>query len=184
MKEFKIHDKQGEFKLNLPTSLKEITPEYLKKVTADIEIAPYYAIVAMAYRCKLPEIISSNKKSKSIAISIIPLIVRCNIGDNTETATTELFKRMKEGDRLIIAGTDLERGYQLATPKNFITIDNIVRIYNYDMEFAKGVMIDQNYYYFVDFKLVPITDIKGFYKDNNDNVPFVNPFIIRTEIQN
>ena len=32
------------------------------------------------------------------------------------------------------------------------------------------------YYYFVEFKLVPITDIKGYYKTTN-NEPFVNPFM-------
>ena len=36
-------------------------------------------------------------------------------------------------------------------------------------------MADQNNYYFVDFKLVPITDIKGKYLMSNP-ADFVNPF--------
>ena len=37
-------------------------------------------------------------------------------------------------------------------------------------------MADQNYYYFVDFKLVPINDIKGFYNPCN-MIGHVNPFV-------
>ena len=44
-------------------------------------------------------------------------------------------------------------------------------------------MMDQNYYYFLDFKLVPITDIKGFYSRDKEE-PFVNPFIIKNEASN
>ena len=176
MKEFTVTDGRSEFKLNLPTKLSEITSEYLADVTNDIKIAPYHAIVATVYRCKLPEVISSNKKSRAMAIAIVPMFVRASVPDKAENETKELFAEIKAGDKLVIAGTDLDRGYQLSTPKNFITIDNIVRIYNADNGFAKGVMADQTYYYFVDFKLVPITDIKGFYKVSNP-AEYVNPFV-------
>lgn len=176
MKEFTVTDGSNEFLMNLPTKLSEITPDYLLSVTKDITIAPYHAIVATVYRCKLPEVISSNKKSRAMAVAIVPIYVKSNLPLETEKPTFDLIQNIKCGDKIIIAGTDLERGYQLSTPKNFITIENVLKIYNHDREFAKGVMADQNYYYFVDFKLVPINDIKGFYEPSNV-AAYVNPFV-------
>ena len=176
MKKFKVTDGSSEFLMSLPTKISEITSDYLLSVTEDITVAPYHAIVATIYRCKLPEVISQSKKSRAMAIAIVPIFVKCTLGDNLEESTKNMFDNIKCGDKIIIAGTDLERGYQLSTPKNLITIDNIVKIYKYDNEFAKGVMADQNYYYFVDFKLVPINDIKGFYEPSNV-AAYVNPFV-------
>lgn len=183
MKEFIIGEGSNGFKMNLPTSLNEITEDYLRGVTNHIRIAPYHSIVALVYRCKLPEIISTARKKKDLATAIVPLFVSANPTVNSEKETINMFASMKTGDKLIIAGTDLERGYHLTCPKNFVTIDNVVRVYNSDSNFAKGVMMDQNYYYFLDFKLVPITDIKGFYSRDKEE-SFVNPFIIKNESSN
>lgn len=177
MKEFIVSNGREKFKMILPTSIKEITNEYLTSVTEQVYIAPYHAVVAIVYRCKLPEIISSSKKSRALATAIVPLYVKGK-GDNFGEDDLDILKNIKTGNKLIIAGTDIERGYAVTCPNNFITIDNIVKIYNSDNNFAKEVMIDQNYYYFVDFKLVPINDIKGFYKDSVDT-KFINPFIIK-----
>ena len=176
MKQFKVTDGRSEFLLNLPTNINEITSDYLKDVTADIEIAPYHAIIAAVYRCKLPEVISTSKKSRAMSIAIVPIYVSSSVTLTLEKEQLAMIKDMKTGDKIIIGGTDIERGYQLSTPKNFITLENIINIYNKDSEFAKGVMRDQNYYYFVDFKLVPIGDIKGFYKESNP-AEYVNPFV-------
>jgi hypothetical protein len=176
MKEFNVTDGKKDFTFRLPTSISEITGNYLKAVTDDIVIAPYYAVIASVYRAKLPEVISSNKKSKAMAIAIVPLFVKANVPLETEKPTFDMMSSIKAADRIIIAGTDIERGYQLSTPKNMITLDNVIRIYNHDNNFAKEVMIDQNYYFFVDFKLVPITDIKGKYNISNP-ADFINPFV-------
>ena len=176
MKEFTVTDGKQDFAFRLPTKISEITGEYLKDVTDDIVIAPYYAIIASIYRAKLPEVISSNKKSRGMAVSITPLFVKANVPLETEKPTFDMLANIKAADRIIIAGTDIERGYQLSTPKNMITIENIIRIYNHDNNFAKEVMIDQNYYFFVDFKMVPITDIKGKYNMSNP-ADFINPFV-------
>lgn len=183
MKEFIIGEGSNGFKMNLPTSLNEITEDYLNGVTSHIHIAPYHCIVALVYRCKLPEIISTARKKKDLATAIVPLFVNSNVTLSASPETFDMFVHMQTGDKLVIGGTDLERGYHLTCPKNFITIDNVVRIYNSDSNFAKGVMMDQNYYYFVDFKLVPINDIKGFYSREKDD-SFVNPFIIKNEASN
>lgn len=176
MKEFTVTDGKQDFAFRLPTSINEITGDYLKAVTDHIVIAPYYAIIASVYRAKLPEVISSNKKSKGMAVSITPLFVNVNLNCNIEEGIHELFNQLKPSDRIIIAGTDIERGYQLSTPNNMITLENVVKIYNEDDAFAKIVMADQNYYFFVDFKLVPITDIKGKYNMSN-SADFINPFV-------
>lgn len=179
MKEFIVNDGKKSFNLTLPTSLNEITKEYLLDVTADISIAPYYAIVASVYRCKLPEVIANAKKSRQMAMAIVPLFVKANVPDTVEPCLNDVIKSIEASDKIIICGTDIERGYQLSTPKNVITLDTIIRIYTNDTNFAKGVMADQTYYYFVDFKLVSINDIKGYYHSNVE--PFSNPFVTINE---
>jgi hypothetical protein len=176
MKEFNVTDGNQDFIFRLPTKISEITDDYLKAVTNDIVIAPYYAVIASVYRAKLPEVISSNKKSRGMAVSITPLFVKANVPLETEKPTYDMLSLIKPADRIIIAGTDIERGYQLSTPKNMITMENVIKIYNHDNNFAKEVMIDQNYYFFVDFKLVQITDIKGKYNMSNP-ADFINPFV-------
>lgn len=176
MKEFTVTDGKKDFAFRLPTRINEITGEYLKAVTDDIDIAPYYAVIASVYRAKLPEVISSKKKSREMAVSVTPLFVKANLNITIEEGTKELFNSLNSSDRIIIAGTDIERGYQLSTPLNMITLENVIKIYNHDNNFAKEVMIDQNYYFFVDFKMVPITDIKGKY-NMTTSADFVNPFV-------
>ena len=178
MKEFNVTDGKKDFIFRLPTSISEITGDYLKAVTDHIDIAPYYAVIAAIYRAKLPEVISTNKKSRTMAVAIVPVFVKANLNGTIEDGTIGLFNKLEASDRIIIAGTDIERGYQLSTPKNMITFDTVIKIYadphNKD-SFNSKIMIDQNYYYFVDFKLVPITDIKGKY-DMSYKADFVNPF--------
>jgi hypothetical protein len=111
-----------------------------------------------------------------MAVAIVPLFVKANMPLEIEKPTFDFINGLEAADRIIIAGADIERGYQLSTPKNMITLDNIVKIYNHDNGFAKDVMIDQNYYFFVDFKMVPITDIKGKYNMSN-HADFINPFV-------
>ena len=176
MKEFTVTDGKQDFAFRLPTKISEITGDYLKAVTDDIVIAPYHAVIASIYRAKLPEVISTNKKSKAMAVAIVPVFVKANLKGIIEDGTKTLFEQLKAADRVIIAGTDIERGYQLSTPKNMITMENVIKIYNHDNNFAKEVMIDQNYYFFVDFKLVSITDIKGKYNMSNP-ADFINPFV-------
>ena len=175
MKEFNVTDGKKDFIFRLPTKLSEITAEYLNHVTANISISPYYAVIASVYRAKLPEVISINKKSRSMAISIIPLFVKAHLPMEADKIVYDNYSNYKTADRIIIAGADIERGYGLSVPNNLITLDTVIRIYNSDSSFAKSVMSDQTYYYFVDFKLVPINDIKGKY-DMKPLEGFVNPF--------
>lgn len=182
MKEFIIGKGESGFTMNLPTSLSEITEDYLLGVTNEVKIAPYHCVIAMVYRCKLPEIISTARKKKDLATAVVPLYVKSVVPEGAGAETKEMFNNMKCGDKVIIGVTSLEIGNHVVCPKNFINIDNIIRIYQSDDTFAKGVMMDQNYYYFVDFKLVPINEIKGFY--HRDKEPFINPFVVYNKVAN
>ena len=181
MKEFIIGEGENGFTMNLPTKLSEITEDYLLGVTKGVYSAPYYAIIAMVYRCKLPEIISTAKKRKDLATAVVPLFVSAKVPSDSGEDICKMFSEIKCGDKIIIGATSLEMGNQLVCPKNFVTIENIVRIYNSDNNFAKGVMIDQNYYYFLDFKLVAINEIRGFYSREIDDT-FVNPFVTYNKV--
>lgn len=176
MKQFTVTDGSNEFIMTLPTKINEITNDYLLDVTKDINIAPYYAVIGVICRCNLLSIVNSSKKQRGLSVSMIPVFVKANVPMETEKPTYDLMSSINCGNKIIISGTDVERAYQLSTPKNFITIDNLVKVYNHDAKFAKDIVLDQNNYLFVDFKLVPITDIKGSYAASNFN-EYVNPFI-------
>ena len=177
MKEFTIKNGDSTVTMNLPTKLSEITKDYLLQVTNEIQPAPYYCVVAMVYRWQLGLITSAAKKKKDLSTAVVPIYVKSNLPEDASAETKELFNKMMCGDKIIIGSTSLELGNHLSCPKNFITIDNIVRIYNADNDFAKGTIYDRNYYYFVDFKLVAASEIRGFYAKQPNN-GFVNPFII------
>ena len=174
MKKFNVTIKSEEFTMTLPTSLKEITSDYLLNITDNVVVSPYHALIAVVYRTKLMEIVNSAKKSRAMATAIVPLFVKANLGDNIEKSSADVFSQMNPSDKIVIAGSDIERGYQIMCPANDITFERLVLVYNNDADFAKAIITDQTYYYFVDFKLVPINDIKGFYK--NDVKTFDNPF--------
>ena len=185
MKEFTVTDGKKDFAFRLPTNISEITGDYLKAVTDKIVIAPYYAVIASVYRAQLLAVINSNKKSRAMAVSVTPLFVKANVPMETEKPTFDMMSNIKAADRIIIAGTDIERGYYLSAPNNMITIENVIKIYDNDKDFARNVPIDSNHYFFVDFRLVPITDIKGKY-DMTPSVDFINPFVTvnTTEVSN
>lgn len=184
MKNFIVTNAIGKkVNLNLPTHLDEIiVPDYLKDVTEIVELLPYQALVGIIYRNKILEIVNSSKKSRALATTIVPVFVKANIPNNDDYNFNK-YHEIKIGNKLIIAGSDIERGYGIICPRNFITIENILRIYNSNADFAKKAITDQDYYYFLDFKVVPINDIKGFYTDvkSTFNSPFISNVDDETE---
>lgn len=178
MKHFSFEIAEKQVNCDFPTNLNEITSEYLNTVTKSVNIAPFHALVAIVYRASLLEIVALQKKNtRQLSTTIVPLFVRGNVPSEASEETKELFAKMKTSDKIIIANTDIERGYRIAAPKNLITMEYAIYLYNNSKDLAKQVIGDKNHYYFVDFKLVSLSDIKGFYDETNKDEEWVNPFI-------
>lgn len=178
MKEFNVSGRYGNYNITLPTKLEEITPEYLNGVTSGVVIAPEHSLIAIVSREKLAVILNASKKREAIATSVLPLFVKSG---ETEF---DFIKHIETGQKLIMASSDLGRGYHVICPDNKITVEGIIKICADDKELSKTIFIQQDYLYFVDFKLIPNCDIKGAYSNYDAKPITFNPDVFVRKIEN
>lgn len=168
-----VNGTQGAFTLNLPTTLSDITKEYITDVTSHIEVDANYTVVGVVFREKLSTLmLASRKNKKNSDIAAIPIFVKAG------KTTSELINKLDVGEKLIIAPSDIMLGHHLSAPANLLTINTILSVMEGDSEIYNKVIGIQEPCYFIEFKLVPNCSIHGAYKNycNND----VNPFVVRT----
>lgn len=173
MLKFKTNGKAGAFKLNLPTSLSEITPDYLKDVTSAIQVADNYSLIGICYREAFSTIIfANNTKKKNLTTAIVPLFVKCGKSSN------DFVNNISVGDKLIIAPSQIALGYHVTAPRNLITINNILNCVEGDTRIYQEALKESQQCYFLEFKLVPNVDIVGVYKNDN-TIHGINPFVVK-----
>ena len=168
-----VNGTQGAFTLNLPTTLSDITKEYITNVTSHIEVDANYTVVGVVFREKLSTLIlASRKNKKNSDIAAIPIFVKAGKTDS------ELINKLDVGEKLIISPSDIMLGHHLSAPANLLTINTILNIMEGDTEVYNKVIGIQEYCYFIEFKLVPNCNIHGAYKNCCYNCE--NPFVVRT----
>lgn len=170
MRSIKVNKNGKEVIVNLPTSIKEISSDFLTDVTKHIEVENNYALVAVVMGARLFDVLNPTKSKKDSNTTVTALF--CKKGKTFNECLD-----YKVGDNLIITGTDLGRGihisikqpYNLAYIANTISSDSKVRtsIFNGDCyESTDDGLPATPMHYFVAFKLVPICDIHGIYHVN------------------
>lgn len=169
MKNFKVNGNLGEFELNLPESLEEITNEYLQNCTEFIHPAPDYALVGVIYKDSLSLILTSAKKGKPANVAVIPIFIKAGKTDS------EFANNLKLGEKIVVAASDLSIGHHIKSPYNKITPQNIIDVCEGDKEIYKDALGMHRPVCFVEFKLVPISAIHA-QLDKTAN-SFINPFI-------
>ena len=173
MLKFKTNGKAGAFELNLPTSLSEITSDYLKDVTSDIRVADNYSLIGICYREAFSTIIfANNTKKKNLTTAIVPLFIKSG------KTNIDFINNIEVGDKLIIAPSQIALGHHVVATRNLITINNILNCIEGDNKIYQEALKESQQCYFLEFKLVPNVDIVGVYKDNNINHD-VNPFVVK-----
>lgn len=155
MKTLTISTLKSDFIINFPTSLSEITSDYLEKITQEIEIGIEHSLVAIIYREKLANVINSSKKNVPLSCAVVPKFIKS--GD-TES---KFIQNLKINDTLIITGTDIARGIHVNCANNELSINNICSICKLDSSSYKTALTTNEYFYFVEFKLIPNCDIHG-----------------------
>lgn len=167
-----VNSTKGKVNLNLPTSLSEITKEYLENVTKDIHVANNYSIIAICYREKISKILSTLKQNKNtLSSSIIPLFIKSG-----ETCS-DFIKSINTKDKLAISGSNISLALHAVSTKNILSINSIIDIVNSDKELMKNAFNITDYCYFVEFKIIPNCDIQGFYSNDSTNEDWNNPYI-------
>jgi len=162
MKEIKVKSQGKVTTFNLPTSLDEISNDFLTKVGESIEIAEHYTLVGIVCYNKINDLIIAGKnKSKSSDIGVIPIFVK--------GVQLQNIMDVKLGQKLLVTSNDIELGVRVAVPTNPL---NLARFLNTIATRVKGVFPELEYddtknenVYFIEFKLIPNSDIKGVYNE-------------------
>lgn len=168
MKRFELINGTDRIIFKFPTKLSEITPSYLRIVTAGVHIADNYTLVGLIYRETLGSIIIARKQSKKgLTSGVIPIFIKSG-----ET-TNEFNKKITIKSKLIIPPSFLMAGHHVVSPINTLSIDTFIKYLDKDTTVAQRY--NNNYgneeCYFVEFKLVPNSDIVGYYDNSTRSIP-------------
>lgn len=165
MKQIKVKAQGKVTTFNLPTSMDEISNDFLTKVGESIDIAEHYTLVGIVCYNKINDLILAGKsKAKSSDIGVIPIFVK---GKELQTIMD-----VKLGQKLLITSNNIELGVRVAVPSNPL---NLSRFMDVITSRVNGVFPELEYdnehndtVYFVEFKLIPNRDINGIYNEAPD----------------
>lgn len=172
MKNFVVENEDRTLTFKFPTSLSEITPEYLAAVTDHIKVADNYTLVGLVYHETLGAIIIARKQSKkNITSGVLPIYIKSGNSENN------FLNSAKVKDKLIIPTSQLNLAHHAVSPYNTISLDYFIRAIDEDITLFNRY---KNYFgneecFFVEFKLVPNCDIVGYY--SSDKPTFENPYL-------
>ena len=142
--------------LSLPTTIDEVSLDYLTGVTSDVRIEPNYALVALCVSDKLSTLCSNSNKNKSIDVKAISVFVRSN---DPNKAIDVL-----PGEKLICAPTDIMMGHEVTAPRNVLSPSKVAKLVNSTKELSAKIFTYTEYIWLVTFKLVPLNAIHGSYR--------------------
>lgn len=166
----------GNYTVNLPTSMNEISDDYIKSITNHIKIAANYTLVGLIYKERLSTLyLSSKKNSKKTDISVVPIYIKSG------TTNSELIESLNLKDTLIISPSDIMMGHHVSAPNNILTIPYIMNVMEGDSDIYSKLLPLKDYCYFVEFKLIPNCNIHGAYIEKDMIKPAHNfVSIVRT----
>lgn len=167
MKTFQVITPSKVVEFKFPTSLKELSSEYLKAVTANVEVANHYSLVGIIYHEKLANIIMTYKQKKQgFTTGVVPIFIKAGKTDN------EFIAKAKIKDKLIIPSTQLSLGHHVAAPKNTLSVSYFTNLLSKDIGAYQRAIQNggDEECFFVEFKLVPNSDIVGLYSSTEYNV--------------
>lgn len=171
-----VKGKTGEFNLNLPTSIEEISKSYITGITSNINVDANYTLIGLVFKEKLSTLLlAARKNTKKADIAVIPIFAKAGKSDS------EFINSINVRDKLIISPSDIMLGHHISTPNNVLTINNIIDIINEDPNAYAKCFNFKEECYFIEFKLVPNCNIHGSY---NRTKYVDNPYVIKVSNTN
>lgn len=161
MKQFAVKTKDGhEVNFNFPTSISEISEDYLTKISDALHVADNYSLVALCYSEVLSRVIVTCRTgNKNAKIKVTPIFVKAGNCD------IPFIKEGKMKQRVVTMQSQLSLGVHVNLPYHKLTIDffaNVVKNAEdkaiYEKELANA---DGRECIFLEFKLIPNSDIMG-----------------------
>lgn len=175
MLKFETNGKLGKVILTFPTSISELTPDYLQRLTEEIKVADNYSLIALCHKEKLSAFIMAGKNHKSeMSTAVVPIFVKKGKTDS------DFINRINVSDKLLITPTQMATGLHVNVPGNTLTMGTLLKYIDGDGYAYQNALKESGNVYFIEFKLVPNCDILGIYK-HDSNASFENPFAISVD---
>lgn len=165
----KIFSEANNYGIKLPIAVNEITPDVLKSIVDGIKIPKHYTIIAMAFKTKLFDFLSTIATKKDYSVQVTNLLAYISDEDK-DIVNGEV------GDKIVIDRTSIERGNQL-TINVCATVDNARRFFDNDKELVRSIITGKHEYLrttdsvvLLNFKIVPACDIKACIAPNRKQI--------------
>lgn len=169
MVNLQVNYRGGDYLLSLPTTLGEISVDYLDKITQHIHVAPDYALIAILYKVRPIEIVSSVRQNKNANVGAVAMFIK----DNSNTG---FYNDIKLGDTVIISPTDIALGHTVRLVNNNLTPSKLLELAETNPDLNKKLIGVMTPTYFVDFKVVATAFIHGtITKDESKEAMYLVP---------
>ena len=169
MVNLQVNYRGGDYLLSLPTTLSEINFEYLNKITQHIHVAPDYALIAVVYKVRPIEIVSSVKQNKNANVGAVAAFIKGN-------SNPGFYDNIKLGDTVVIAPADIALGHTVRVVNNNLTPTKLLELAETNPDLNKKLIGVMTPTYFVDFKIVATAFIHGsMTKDESKEAMYLMP---------
>lgn len=169
MVNLQVNYRGGDYLLSLPTTLSEINFEYLNKITQHIHVAPDYALIAVVYKARPIEIVSSVKQNKNANVGAVAAFIKSN-------SAPGFYDNIKLGDTVVIAPADIALGHTVRVVNNNLTPTKLLELAETNPDLNKKLIGVMTPTYFVDFKIVATAFIHGsMTKDESKEAMYLVP---------
>ena len=169
MVNLQVNYRNGNYFLSLPTTISEVNFEYLNKITQHIHVAPDYALIAILYKVRPIEIVSSVRQNKNANVGAVAMFIKGN-------SNTSFYDNIKLGDTIIIAPADIALGHTVRVVNNNLTPSKLLELAETNPDLNKKLIGVMSPTYFVDFKVVATAFIHGsMTKDESKEAMYLVP---------
>lgn len=162
MKDFMVVNGDADYVFHFPTSISELDAEYLAKITSHVHVAQYHVLVGLVYKESLSNLILTYKQKKAkINVSVTPVFIKAGKDVDLDADVAEI---------LVIPASSIQLGYAINIPANELSVDKFTKLLDGDSEAYKRVLGNDSPVCFVDFKIIPVNEIKGVVKKTIEKV--------------
>ena len=149
-------------KINVPTTMDDITPEVLNKLAVNVTLPEHYALVALCWKVNFGDVFFNNKKQNTNAL-VIPICAKFNLGKDSE----ESYKWLAVGKKVILTRSAIEMGVHVHIP-NSASMSSIEKwaqdATQAQFPGSKSININvlpKGQFILVEFKVVALNSING-----------------------
>ena len=163
MKNFVVYGKDEDVLFHFPTSLNDITPEYLEEVTRSVNVPEHHTLIGLVHKAPIHTVIFTYKQKKSgVDSQVIPIYVKHG-GSNM----SGFMQTPRRGNILIIPPSSLQFAYHVNCPNNVLSINYLTTFLDEDKTAVTRASKDNFMVYFLEFKIIANAEIKGFYSNSD-----------------